>query len=140
MNRSIEGSKLFSGLPGEDGMMGQVRRACMRYVQNRAEADDLAQEILIKVFRGRALVGDRSWWLRVAANHCLDHLRKEKRRASRNAAYALEWAREAHWEANREGAGPDPEKSAGRLERLRARLGEADRKLVHLRFDLGLRQ
>jgi RNA polymerase sigma factor (sigma-70 family) len=109
----------------------RVRRACMRYVQNRDEADDLAQEILIKVFGSGNAPPEGGWLSRVAANHCLDHLRREKRQRRREAVFALE-LREALVEEEPPGA--------ALLELLRERVGAADRKLLHLRFDLGLKQ
>jgi RNA polymerase sigma-70 factor (ECF subfamily) len=127
--------KLSSGLPGARGMAERVRRACMRYVQNRDEADDVAQEVMIKVFRsGKEGSGETGWVLRVAANQCLDHLRREKRQRMRAAAWAREHpGEEGRWEDSAEDRGDF-------LERLRERLNAADRRLLHLRFDLGLSQ
>jgi RNA polymerase sigma factor (sigma-70 family) len=127
--------KLSSGLPGARGMAERVRRACMRYVQNRDEADDVAQEVLIKVFRsGKGGPGETGWVLRVAAHQCLDHLRREKRQRLRAAA----WAREHPGDEGREE--DFAEGRGGLLERLRERLNAADRRLLHLRYDLGLPQ
>jgi len=119
-------------------MTEQVRRACMRYVQNRDEADDVTQEVLIKVFRdGTGVPREKAWLLRVAANQCLDHLRREKRLRLRAASWALEHG------AGPEGSGEGAEEADagdGLLERVRERLNTADRKLLHLRYDLGLTQ
>jgi RNA polymerase sigma-70 factor (ECF subfamily) len=116
-----------------------VRRACLRYVQNRDEAEDLAQEVLLKAAGSWAEFSGASrpstWLYRVAVNHCLDHLRREKRRRHRVELHRNEWA-------------PEPEETNGDalramsrvLQRLREGAGETDRHVLYLRFDLGLTQ
>lgn len=65
---------------------GMVFRLCLRYMGDRAEAEDLTQEIFLKVnstlsgFRGESSHG--TWIYRIAANTCLDHLRMHKRRSA----------------------------------------------------------
>jgi RNA polymerase sigma-70 factor (ECF subfamily) len=60
-----------------------VFRICSRYTRYREDAEDLTQEVLLKVvgrmdaFRGES--GLSTWIYRVAVNHCLDHLRKRRR-------------------------------------------------------------
>jgi RNA polymerase sigma-70 factor (ECF subfamily) len=116
-----------------------VRRTCLRYVQNRDEANDLAQEVLIKVACGTTGFSGESrpatWLYRVACNHCLDHLRREKRLRGWAETYAAEKRAE-------EGAGDEDREARSRrvLERLRSASGEADRHLIYLRFDLDLSQ
>jgi len=57
-----------------------------RMIGDRAEAEDLAQDVFVKVFRslrdfdGRSLFS--TWLYRIAANNCLNH-RKRKRRERR---------------------------------------------------------
>lgn len=121
-------------------MTERVRRACMRYVQNRDEADDVAQEVLIKVFRLGEEAREPAWILRVAANQCLDHLRREKRLRLRAAAWALERAPGRAGDAAAAEEGEEGEGGDGMLELLRERLNAADRRLLHLRYDLGLSQ
>lgn len=61
-----------------------VFRICMRYVKDRYEAEDLSQDVFLKVneklheFRAESRVS--TWIYRVAINCCIDHLRKVKRR------------------------------------------------------------
>lgn len=61
-----------------------VFRICMRYVKDRAEAEDLSQDIFIKIndklheFRTESMIS--TWIYRIAINTCIDHLRKVKRR------------------------------------------------------------
>ncbi|MCD6024623.1 MAG: polymerase, sigma-24 subunit, RpoE [Fibrobacteria bacterium] len=120
-----------------------VRRACQRYVQNRDEANDLAQEVLLKVSRaGKGFSGacrPATWLYRVAANHCLDHLRREKRLRGQAERYAALCLRGEAGNAEPRETGEEP---AGRrvLERLRATAGETDRYVIYLRFDLDLSQ
>lgn len=61
-----------------------VFRICMRYVKDRPEAEDLSQDIFLKIndklheFRTESMVS--TWIYRIAINSCIDHLRKVKRR------------------------------------------------------------
>jgi len=61
-----------------------VFRICMRYVKDRSEAEDLSQDIFLKIndklreFRTESMVS--TWIYRIAINCCIDHLRKIKRR------------------------------------------------------------
>jgi len=58
----------------------RLRGICRRWVTDRAEAEDLAQEVMLKVFfqlpRFRGEAAFTSWLWRITANQCLDHLRK----------------------------------------------------------------
>ncbi len=62
----------------------KVYRLCMGYVNDDALARDLAQETFILVwenlpgFRGEANMG--TWIFRIASNHCLRQLEKDKKR------------------------------------------------------------
>ncbi|MEO1448812.1 MAG: sigma-70 family RNA polymerase sigma factor [Bacteroidota bacterium] len=62
----------------------RIFRICLAYLHDRAEADDLYQEVLIRIwqnletFRGESQIG--TWVYRVAVNTALMHTRKEKRR------------------------------------------------------------
>ena len=61
-----------------------VYRTCLAYVQNRADAEDLTQEVFIKViqkidqFQGKSKLS--SWIIRIAINLALNHLRDNKKR------------------------------------------------------------
>lgn len=63
-----------------------IRRLILRYVRDHATADDLFQEISIKVLDRLHTVRDqaslRGWLFQLARNACLDHLRKQDRRPS----------------------------------------------------------
>ena len=125
-----------------------MRRACLRYVQNRDEANDLAQEVLLKITRrGWGFSGGSrpaTWLYRVTTNHCLDHLRRQKRLRGQAERFAARWRVEENgrptWEPAED---KDPlENRLGRqvLDRLRATSGDVDRQLIYLRFDLDFSQ
>src|SRR5690606_29715387 len=68
-----------------------VFRICSRYCRDRAEAEDLTQEVFLRIdrslpsFRGEADLG--SWIYRLATNRCLDHLRGIKARNRLSESY-----------------------------------------------------
>src|SRR6266498_1655786 len=57
-----------------------IYRVCYRFVDNRDDAMDLAQEVFIKAFEH--LAGFRresslkTWLYRIAVNHCINHVKK----------------------------------------------------------------
>ena len=61
-----------------------------RYLKNRADAEDLAQEIFWKVYRARARYQPEAkfttWLYRIAANSCLNEVRNRKNRPTHGAA------------------------------------------------------
>src|SRR4051812_4667035 len=58
----------------------QVYRVCYRFVENRDDAMDLAQEVFIKVFEHlptfRRESSLKTWLYRIAMNHCINHVKK----------------------------------------------------------------
>ncbi len=58
---------------------------CLRMVRNRTVAEDIAQEVFIKVFsaldRYDPAYPFGSWLNRITSNLCIDHLRRDKDRA-----------------------------------------------------------
>jgi RNA polymerase sigma-70 factor (ECF subfamily) len=127
---------------------GFVRRTCIRYVQNPHDADDLAQEVLLKAARAwDGFLGDcaaPTWLYRVAANHCADHLRRHRRRHSLLRLHAAELVRENPLEdaSHLEPLGHEGHAPALRrvLDALRSGLEGADRHIAYLRFEAGFRQ
>jgi len=116
-----------------------VARVCLRYVQNRDEADDLAQEVFLKAgnawqdFAGQSQPS--TWLYRIAVNHCLDSMRQKKRQRDLIASYALTLEENADEENE---TGDTPSAMRRILERLRAEMDPVDGQIVYLRFELGL--
>jgi len=61
----------------------QIYRVCYRFVNNRDDAMDLAQEVFIKAFEHLASFRRESsmktWLYRIAMNHCINHVKKNAR-------------------------------------------------------------
>jgi RNA polymerase sigma-70 factor (ECF subfamily) len=115
---------------------GLVHRICFRYTKNRDEAEDLAQEVFLKVhanfrsFEGNAQPS--TWLYRVTVNHCLDHLRWRKRQGELMGAFADEMSDRQPQEA----AADHPAKLLFR--KLLEDLDEGNKQVVMLRFEVGL--
>lgn len=58
----------------------QIYRVCYRFVENRDDAMDLAQEVFIKAFEHLTAFRQESslktWLYRIAINHCINHVKK----------------------------------------------------------------
>lgn len=60
----------------------KIHRICLGYTGNRMEADDLLQEVFIRIwqnqdkFRGESQIS--TWIYRIAVNTCLYHIRSQK--------------------------------------------------------------
>src|SRR5262245_8856463 len=58
----------------------QIYRICYRFVENRDDALDLAQEVFIKAFEHlpgfRKESSLKTWLYRIAMNHCINHVKK----------------------------------------------------------------
>src|SRR5213596_3005953 len=58
----------------------QIYRVCYRFVENREDAMDLAQDVFIKAFEHlptfRRESTLKTWLYRIAINHCLNHVKK----------------------------------------------------------------
>ncbi len=118
---------------------GHVLNACRRYVQNPDDAEDLAQEVLLKAarawpgFAGRC--AGTTWLHQVARNHCTSHHRAIRRRDALLRLYEAELSASIETDA--------PEDAIGGAvlfwERLRERLEDDELLFVHLRFERGLR-
>ena len=61
----------------------QIFRVCYRFVNNRDDAMDLAQEVFIKAFEHlstfRRESSMKTWLYRIAMNHCINHVKKNAR-------------------------------------------------------------
>ena len=62
----------------------KVRNTCFRFVENREDADDLAQEVFMQVYESmhhfREDAELSTWMYRIAVNKALDFLRRRKRK------------------------------------------------------------
>src|ERR1041385_6101812 len=58
----------------------QIYRVCYRFVENRDDAMDLAQDVFIKAFEHlgsfRRESSLKTWLYRIAVNHCINHVKK----------------------------------------------------------------
>lgn len=121
---------------------GHVLNACRRYVQNPDDAEDLAQEVLLKAarawpgFAGRC--AGTTWLYRVARNHCASHHRALRRRDALLRLHEAELPLPAPLPVPGDMESDPVEELARLWERLRERLGEDERLLAHLRFERGL--
>ena len=63
---------------------GAIYNLCYRMTRNPEDARDLGQEVFIKVFslldRFDENYAFSSWLFRIATNHCIDHLRRQRLR------------------------------------------------------------
>ena len=109
-----------------ESLMGQMEalvwRVCWHYTGSREDAADCGQETMVRIWRGLSSFhfecAFETWVYRVAANCCLDFLRKRKR----DKAESLEPLREQGFDPP--DPAPDTEEQALRKEE-HARLREA---------------
>ena len=100
----------------------RILNTCYRFVPDRVEAEDLAQEVFLTAFlsiggfRGEAKIA--TWLHRVAVTKCLDHIRKTKRKRRHGF---LRWFGRSGEETVAEPVcpQPDPEARTHGQERLR---------------------
>jgi RNA polymerase sigma-70 factor (ECF subfamily) len=63
-----------------------VFRVCLRYAKDREEAEDLTQDVFLRINGSLESFARNSkmatWIYRIAVNICLDHLRSKKRRGA----------------------------------------------------------
>lgn len=103
---------------------GMVFRTAYRLMGNRQDADDQAQEVFLKIFRGIMELDNpntlTSWIYRITVNTCLDALRKEKRNPARMVgSKRLEHADQADEEDIPDTQSLTPEQAVAREEALR---------------------
>ena len=132
LTRSVQGDGLaFAELVREH--QGMVFSIAYHFLQDRALAEDLAQEVFLELYQSLERIQSPAhlvyWLRRVTANRCIDQGRKKQRR------------RELALEDAPEPAAPSPVADPMLLERLQqslAVLPEKQRLVVILRFQEGL--
>ncbi len=71
-----------------------VYRLCSRFCQSDAAAEDVTQEVFLRVLRHAATFSAsaqfKTWLFRVARNACLDHMRSSKRELRKREQLASE--------------------------------------------------
>jgi len=72
---------------------GWVFTLALRMVGDRGEAEDMAQEVFLKAYRGlprfRGTARFSTWLYAIASHHCLNHLRARRHRPEAGAAEGL---------------------------------------------------
>ena len=107
---------------------------CHRYVKDAARAEELAQDVFLKVHASAARwtpsARFKTWLYRVATNHCLNELRRAEHQARQDGPLDEEGSPDLDALASR-GPSPHQELEAGRLEaalrRVLASLPESQR-------------
>ncbi len=98
----------------------KVYSLALRMVNDRGEAEDLAQEAFLRAWQGLPSFQGESafstWLYRLTANVCIDFLRRKKRRQEVETAFSLE---DAAWEEPADPA-QDPQRQLERAELDRA--------------------
>ncbi|HPF71735.1 MAG TPA: sigma-70 family RNA polymerase sigma factor, partial [Candidatus Krumholzibacteria bacterium] len=94
-----------------DRYRGPIYNLCYRMARNPEDARDLAQEVFIKVFslldRFDEDYAFSSWLFRIATNHCIDHLRRNRLRFLPLEGTAGPDGEEYEIQVPDEGPGPD---------------------------------
>ncbi len=108
----------------------KVRKTCYRLVNNREDADDLAQEVFVQVHgalgRFRRDADLSTWIYRIAVNKSLDLLRREKRK-KRFARIRSLFGQGGDIEKVPDSAGGDPLRRLEDLERRDVLMQAVDR-------------
>jgi RNA polymerase sigma-70 factor (ECF subfamily) len=114
----------------DDGLRERLAARARRVLRDAHEAEDVAQEALLRVPHGAAAVDLRAWLHAVCYRLAIDRLRARRREARALAALAL-----------REVEGDDSLERSAEAERVRAHLSELPepyRRAVTLRYLEGL--
>jgi RNA polymerase sigma-70 factor (ECF subfamily) len=89
----------------------KVRNTCFRFVNNREDADDVAQEVFIQVYKSLAHFRQEAqistWIYRIAINKSLDFIRKKSvKNDSHNLLHCLALGKKREKSASRPTAIP----------------------------------
>lgn len=104
---------------------------CARYLGNERDADDVCQEVMLKVLHGlKSFEGKakfKTWLYSITYNECITQYRKEKRKKRLFDALSLESLEEAQ-------EPEEPLASRGGLDRWLVHVNPVDREILVLRF------
>lgn len=79
--RSMQDERLFRQV--YEDHIEMVYNLCLNYLQNAEDAEEVSQDVFVKVHTRMAKFAGRSslktWIYRIAVNQCLDHLKAQKR-------------------------------------------------------------
>lgn len=96
-----------------DQFKNQVLNTCYRFVQHADDAEELAQDVFVEVYRSidrfRAESQLSTWIYRIAVNKSLDHVRKMKRKKRFAIVKRLFVEDEPAWEPSSDMPAPDEE-------------------------------
>lgn len=107
-------------------------KVCARYLGNEGDADDVTQEVMLKVLHGlRKFEGKskfKTWLYSITYNECITQYRKERRKQRLIRALSLDPQEEASDEK-----APKLEEKGG-LDRWLVHVGPIEREILVLRF------
>lgn len=76
-----------------DSFQGRVFNTCLNFVYNAEDAEDLAQEVFLEVFRSiRKFKGESklsTWIYRISVSKSLEHIRKHKRKKRDGQVFSI---------------------------------------------------
>ena len=128
--------ELFHVTPADEELMRRYQRTlfnvCARYLNNERDADDVCQEVMLKVLYGLKNFEGKSkfktWLYSITYNECITQYRKDRRKRRLSDALALEPNDEASEESD-----PKAEDQGG-LDRWLVQVNPIDREILVLRF------
>lgn len=129
-------TELFHVTRAYEELMRRYQRTlfnvCSRYLGNERDADDVCQEVMLKVLYGLKNFEGKSkfktWLYSITYNECITQYRKDRRKRRLADALALEPLDEAS-----EDYAPKPEGQGG-LDRWLVHVNPIDREILVLRF------
>ncbi|NLY58099.1 MAG: RNA polymerase sigma factor SigX [Gammaproteobacteria bacterium] len=127
--------ELFHTTVAYEELMRRYQRTlfnvCARYLGNERDADDVCQEVMLKVlhglkqFEGKAKF--KTWLYSITYNECITQYRKEKRKRRLYDALSLDGQEEAH-------EPEQPEVDSKGLDHWLVHVNQVDREILVLRF------
>ncbi|QCG66371.3 RNA polymerase sigma factor SigX [Pseudomonas veronii] len=129
-------TELFHVTRAYEELMRRYQRTlfnvCSRYLGNDRDADDVCQEVMLKVLYGLKNFEGKSkfktWLYSITYNECITQYRKERRKRRLMDALSLDPLEEASEEKT-----PAPEEKGG-LDRWLVHVNPIDREILVLRF------